>query len=186
MSWSRTIYDEPAYRHQLLESMGSAAYIFDSNPTNKRECDLGITTDESSELLGLNRKLSRCPAETYLPIDNRPMLCRIPDQLGYTPDFIRDEHTKISNPPTSLRGKGVNRFEHLCQNPQTWALNPFHFQRQDKMEARDNHVPIMLTPDDPMNVFPPPSQGLPKEEYVFVPTPSLPVILPNTREELHM
>lgn len=186
MSLSRSAYDEGAYRHELRESMGPAAYIFQSVPTNKYTCDPGAKESENSDLLGLPRKNSRCPGDYYFPSANEKNVCETPAQLGYTPDFIRVEHTKVSNPPSTLRGKGVNRFDHLCENAQNWAISPFHFQAQDNLNARDNHRPVIPKPIDVAQSLPEPAGDLPPEKYTFVPTPTLPVILPFARDELHL
>jgi hypothetical protein len=185
MSLSRSAYDEGAYRHSLRESLGPAEYIFQSAPTNKYACDPAVKEAESSELLGIDRKNSRCPSDYFLPGPDNVGACPTPTQLGYTPDFIRDEHTKVSNPPSTLRGKGVNRFKVLHENPQDKAISPFHFRIQDNLNARDNHRVNIPKPVDAKQSLPIPSGDLPVERYTFIPTPTIPVILPLTKDELN-
>lgn len=186
MSLSRSAYDEGAYRHSLRESMGPADYIFGSVPTNEYTCPAAEKEAENNEILGLPRRSSRCPSEYYFPAPGERNVCKPPGQAAYTPDAIRDEHTKVSNPPSTLRGKGVNRFAPLCENPQNWALSPFHFQEQDNLNARDNHRPSPPRPVDASASLPEPAGDLPAERYTFVPTPTVPAVLPYARDELHL
>lgn len=186
MSLSRSAYDEGAYRHFLRESMGPASYIFGSAPTNEYACRAEVKEHENSDLLGLPRRLSQCPVESYFPSADSRNVCPIPAQVAFTPDAIRDEHTKLSNPPGTLRGKGVNRFQSLCENPQNWALSPFHFRIQDNLNARDNHRTFIRKPVDAAESLPEPAGDLPVERYTFIPTPTLPVVLPFARDELHL
>lgn len=186
MSLSRSAYDEGAYRHVLRESMGPGNYIFGSVPTNEYTCRPEDKEHETNELLGLPRRSSRCPSDYYFPTPEDRNVCRPPGQVAYTPDAIRDEHTKVSNPPSTLRGKGINRFDYLCENPQNWALSPFHFQAQDNLNARDNHRPYIPRPVDARQSLPEPAGDLPVERYTFVPTPTLPTVLPFARDELHL
>ena len=185
MSLSSLSYDKKAYMHKLRESMGPAAYIFESNPTNAYTCDAKDKEETNNDLLGITRKASECPSEQFLPTVHNKNTCPTPPQLGYTPDFVRVEHTKVSNPPSTLRGKGINRFSTLCEDPQDYAINPFHFQIQDSVAARDNHQPIIPKPVDVKTALPIPAGNLPVENYTFVPTPTLPVILPNTKDEIY-
>lgn len=184
MALSRTPYDEGAYRHELRESMGPAAYIFESKPTNEYTCDAGVRELQFSELQGLPRRLSRCPGDGYIPSASEASVCAPPGQMAFTPDFVRDEHTKLSNPPSSLRCKGVNRFAPLCEDPQRWALNPFHFAEQDNLNARDNHRPVVPRAVDAAIALPEPAGDLPPEVFTFMPTPTLPVLLPLAGAEL--
>ena len=64
------------------------------------------------------------------------------------------EDTRLSNPPCTLRGTGINRWEWLCRNPQERVFVPFDFNISDKTLAKDNHRPCVPNPLDQTLVLP--------------------------------
>ena len=113
--------------------------------------------DVDSELLNINRKLSNCSSNEFIPkfdkngeIDNTIESvhfkdCNIPSR----------ENTRLSNPPATLRGTGWNRWEWLCENPQTRSLIPFDYNINNRLVTKDNHRPLVPRPID-QSVFLPP------------------------------
>jgi hypothetical protein len=45
----------------------------------------------------------------------------------------------MSNPPCTLRGTGINRWEWLCTDPQTTALEPYQRCVNYRTIVKDNH-----------------------------------------------
>lgn len=130
--------DDPAYRFQ--------AY-------GPKTCTMSGAVDDSSELLGLNYKKTKCAADEYLPNKYMP----VGQQSGgcaVKPNGTRQciqprEDTRLSNPPSTLRGTGINRWEWLCYDPQENALEEFdRVPVNYRMVAKDNHVPIIEKPLD--------------------------------------
>ena len=71
------------------------------------------------------------------------------------------EDTRLSNPPSTLRGTGVNRFQSLCFNPQEKIFFPGSYQNSTRLIVKDNHracipdLTTMFTPlvtDDGKNI----------------------------------
>jgi hypothetical protein len=124
--------------------------------------------DVDSELLGITRKFSKCPEFKYLPH------CNVSGNGGANPGGYVDEKfnnstikldcellhfgdencfepvedTRLSNPPATLRGTGINRWEWLCRNPQERIHIPFDFNINDRTLAKDNHRPCIPNPLD--------------------------------------
>lgn len=132
--------------------------------------------DIDSELIGLNRNLSNCPDRKFLPnqygsfhcgAQNSKVgpQCRPTDkvcidnsvQLHYKDCGPYTEDTRLSNPPSTNRGVGINRWQWLCQDPQDRVVEPFDFQINTNIVSRDNHRPCIPTPIDQFNVFPIPN-----------------------------
>ena len=79
------------------------------------------------------------------------------------------EDTRLSNPPSTLRGTGWNRWEWLCLNPQERVLEPFDFNIQTTLVARDNHRPSLPRPVDQTLAFPVPTDQAIETNLVKVP-----------------
>jgi hypothetical protein len=69
--------------------------------------------------------------------------------------FLPTEDTRLSNPPNTLRGTGINRFEWLCKNPQENVEAPFDYNINYRLIAKDNHRPQVVKPCDHTNVIHP-------------------------------
>jgi hypothetical protein len=130
--------------------------------------------DIDSEMIGITRKFSKCPEFKYLPQVNlsgnggaNPGGYANPDfnnssiKLDYNLMNFSDnncfepvEDTRLSNPPCTLRGTGINRWEWLCRNPQERVFVPFDFNISDKTLAKDNHRPCVPNPLDQTLVLP--------------------------------
>lgn len=57
------------------------------------------------------------------------------------------EDTRLSNPPSTLKGTGINRFQSLCFNPQEKIFFPGDYQVSTRMVFRDNHRPCIPSLD---------------------------------------
>jgi hypothetical protein len=109
--------------------------------------------DIESELFNLTRPYSKNPKYKYQPkcvnkncigIINGCDECQ--SKLHNFPDCkIRHEHTLISNPKSTLKETGINRFQPLCLNPQDpsrWK-HPGEIGINYRLVVKDNHVPCI-------------------------------------------
>ena len=127
----RNIPDDPTLRYQ--------AY-------GPNSCTMNKAIDDSSELLGLNYKLSKCNTDAYQPNSYQSTGCTLQGSNGRQCMAPRED-TRLSNPANTLRGTGINRWEWLCFDPQEHALEEFdRVPVNYRMVAKDNHVPILDTP----------------------------------------
>ena len=158
MSYNRLDDDKVAYEQRLKQSMGVAGYIFDMPQINCNACfpsEIGRQVgtaqavlpkqqliDLDSDLMGLNQRALRY-VET--PIDVATMMqnsvpvadCR----------SIDNQHSRLSNPPSTLRCQGINRWEMLPVDPQANVELPFQWNIDNRLLAKDafktvNPVPI--------------------------------------------
>ena len=53
------------------------------------------------------------------------------------------EDTRLSNPPATLRGTGINRFQPLGLNPQAKIFFPGEYHTSTRLVFRDNHRPCI-------------------------------------------
>jgi hypothetical protein len=143
--------------------------------------------DVESELLNLNKASSSCPSNHYIPNCN-PNDCSdqgTPCGAGVTESctdsknplrnswnrpgdnnlvnfpncFFPTDDTRLSNPPTTLRGTGWNRFDFLCKNPQAQVTFPGQYLTSTRTVFKDNHRPSVVQPNvndmNPNGVLPP-------------------------------
>ena len=165
---TRMKYDKSSYQEQLERSIFPGVYKLitphnDCDDCNQyapndphiryqnyghHTCSMKKAVDDSSELYGLNYKNSKCNSDAYAP--NSYI------STGCVPKIIDDvrkcstptESCRLSNPPCTLKETGINRFDPLCWDPQTKALETFdRIGVNYRMVAKDNHVPLIETPD---------------------------------------
>ncbi|KAG2424909.1 hypothetical protein HXX76_014067 [Chlamydomonas incerta] len=110
-------------------------------------CDFPAIVDMSTELRGTARKYSKCAA--YYKLE-KP--CS-PAPLTMCGSEVTSEDTRMSNPPCTLRGQGVNRWEWLPRDPQATALLPFSTNVSNRLLAKDNHRPCLAEPIDQEKTF---------------------------------
>lgn len=197
MSFNRLNYDTCEYKQNLAESIGPGDYMINKPNISCEPCypfppsirlqhtgasvDMNqYMIDTDSELLGLTRKASKCPAKKYLPKciycktnagepcgqgvaascksckDELKRGSRCPDNnLTHWKDCgIPAEETRTSNPPCNLRGTGWNRWEWLCLNPQAKVETPFDWNISNRIVVKDNHRPCVPTPISPAPSLP--------------------------------
>lgn len=76
------------------------------------------------------------------------------------------EDTRLSNPPSTLRGTGINRFNPLCFDPQDQIFFPGDYQVSSRLVFRDNHRPCIPSLDVISRPPLPPAKPLPCPETV--------------------
>lgn len=170
MSFSRLNYDDCSYMHALKESVTPGEYMVS---TPRVDCNAGCyfpssdiligssgasiceknLIDVDSELMGITRKATNCPTSKYLPSATPFCEARAPKECME----LTAEPTRISNGPCTLRGipNGFNRWEWLCQNPQSRALVPFDYNISNRIVVKDNHRPCVPNPMDQSSSLPP-------------------------------
>jgi hypothetical protein len=180
MSLTSLGYDACNYRQTLRETMGPGMYFLGTPLPLRDACDgpEGRRTDAGSELLGLPRRESRCSVDKYGGSGSGGLHCEPPAPLAVRDRHVASEGTRVSNPPSTLRGNGVNRWTPLCEQPQDHAIEPFsHVPYNDKRGAKDRHAPCDISPLDAGGILPPPgSSHAPRLEPLeaFPPVPMLP------------
>lgn len=166
MSWSRPRYDDCTYKYRLAETISPGEYMTQT-PYSCDNCAYyapgvnlngkGVSICEEdlinvdSELIGITRKYSQCPADKYLPGDDS--FCK-KNNFQECTDLV-PEPTLISNPKCTNKEITVNRWEWLCQDPQRNALMPFDYLINNSLIVKDNHRPHLERPLDQSVALPP-------------------------------
>jgi hypothetical protein len=111
--------------------------------------------DDSSELLGLNYKNTKCNDQEYTPGKYVKTGCDINGNTEPRECMVPREDTRLSNPPCTLKETGINRWEWMCYDPQDKAIEDFdRIPVNYRMVAKDNHVPCIEKPLDQSVFFP--------------------------------
>tara|TARA_B110000285_G_C14961246_1_gene531801 strand:+ start:377 stop:1003 length:627 start_codon:yes stop_codon:yes gene_type:complete len=179
MSFNNLKYDTCSYKQVLSESIGACEYQLGTPFISCEDCfsndpqlilqKNGVSVaknvpqiDIDSDLMNITRKLTSCSSKEFIPkfnakgeIDNTIETkhfgnCNIPTR----------ENTRLSNPASTLRGTGWNRWEWLCENPQKRSIVPFDLNINDRLVVKDNHRPLVPKPID-QSVFLPPQNNEP-------------------------
>ena len=179
MSFNRLDYDTCSYKQELSESVAPGEYRLSSPFISCRDCftkdpqlimqraggsvakNLPMI-DVDSELLNLNRKLSNCSSNDFIPNFNKKgVIDNSIEQVNFGDCKIPTiENTRLSNPSCNLRGTGWNRWEWLCNDPQERVLTPFDNNISSRIVIKDNHRPKIPKPID-QNIFLPPKNDTP-------------------------
>jgi hypothetical protein len=119
---------------------------FAPNPTIRQQKwgaahDMSSTkTDVESDLLNLGRPSARTQCGQFNPLTDRRTLTAMPE-AEFPQTFAR-----LFDPPCTLRGSGVNRWEWLCQNPQENVMMPFSWNTDTRHAAKDRYRPDIALP----------------------------------------
>ena len=180
--WSRTKYDAGSIGVDTRQSTLPLQYQLDPNYAERcNQCrplgsgwiaKQGVSynanhplIDTESELFNLNRILTRDPNYQYIPhyseCENNSDTsmtknCNHQSQLSHFPscDF-HFEYTRITNPTSTLRETGINRFNPIYLNPQDrsrWE-HPGETGINYRIIAKDNHIPCIPIPLDPTSAL---------------------------------
>ena len=188
-NWSRTKYDRGSLELDTRQSTSPLEYSLDPNYAERcNQCrppgpgwigKQGVSydttaplVDTESELMNLNRVLTRDPNYKYIPYcpqcggcpEGYPCgggvlkgceTCQ-PKLFHFPSCDLKFEYTRISNPISTLKETGVNRFQPICLNPQDrsrWE-HPGETGINYRMVVKDNHVPCIPYPVDPSPAMP--------------------------------
>lgn len=157
MSLTSLGYDPCEYRQSLKETMGPGMYFLGTPLPLRDGCDgpSARRVDAGSELLGLPRREGRCTINKYLGAGPGENHCPLPAPLAQRDRHMAAEDTRVSNPPSTMRGGGINRWTPLCEEPQEHALEPFQMPANDRRAAKDAHVGCEVSPMSPAGILPP-------------------------------
>lgn len=173
---NRLRFDDDAYVHRLAETVGPGQY----QTATPRICDgcvpyaPGVNldrqagsvtrtsatrlTDIDSDLRGITRRASDCPARQYLGPgkENGADAAPYPHAECAYPHGLTPEPTLLSNPKCTGRETTINRWEWLCADPQGTALASFDHMVSNRIVVKDNHRPCIERPLDQSAALPPP------------------------------
>lgn len=174
MSFNNLKYDTCSYKQVLSESVGPGEYQLNMPFVACDDCfskdpqlilqRSGVSVaknipmiDVDSELMNINRKLTNCSSDEFIPkFDENGEIDNSVENTHFKDCSIPlIENTRLSNPASTLRGTGWNRWEWLCENPQSRSLVPFDFNINNRLITKDNHRPLVNTPMDQSGLFPP-------------------------------
>jgi hypothetical protein len=165
---TRMRYDTGSYQEQLQRSLYPGNYRINTPYNDCTECNQYIpndptlryqqygpntctmkkAVDDSSELYGLNYKNSKCNQDAYAPNKYISTGCVLKSNDDIRKCSTPTESTRLSNPPCTLKETGINRFDPLCWDPQSKALETFdRIGINYRMVAKDNHVPLIEQQD---------------------------------------
>jgi hypothetical protein len=156
MAFSGAAYDDCNYRQSLSESEAPGRYAL-MRPRFEEPCTHSRRADASSELMGLPRALGRCDENRFVPgADSYDLHCKPPVQLSAPSPVMLVEDTRVSNPPWTLRGTGINRWTPLCEDPQArHQVEPFRVPSDERRLAKDGHKACRTQPMDASSILPP-------------------------------
>jgi len=159
--FTRNKYDVQDYNRDLYQTIGPGHFktnlpindcdgCLNPNPTHNASYGNSIfknnLMDVDSELMGLNVKNTKCPENKFNPEKaNEEFKNSNKTNYGDCDNFM-GEHTRLSNPPCTLRGTGWNRWEWLCQNPQDKSIVPFNIELNTTIMTKDDHRACIPTP----------------------------------------
>ena len=177
MAHNRLRDDVDEYRQALLQGTGPSRYVL-NKPMDVRRAGARVTADPrvstqglpvslcgmplvdvDSELLGITRRYAKCDAAKYDPRRDKLKCDAMPSRDDGAASELDSEDCRLSNPPCTLRGTGINRFEWLCRDPQERALVPFGIPSEDRRVAKDNHRPLIENPIHDRSLPPEPATG---------------------------
>lgn len=159
-SWTRSKNDKEVMNADLKQSTAPIQYQLD--PCYSERCHPCLATengwigkqgvsydpsrpviDVESELRNLGRPLNRDTSTSYQPQclgSNK----KCQQALYHFPICqIKNEHTRLSNPVSTLKETGVNRFQPLCLNPQDperWE-HPGEIGINTRLYVKDTYIP---------------------------------------------
>ena len=168
--------DPCSYSEKLARSVGPGMYMLNA-PSNDMDecgrdipddpsvrwqafgpnfCSAGKSVDVGSELRGLNYKSTKCATDMFdpskpLPTNIQQGMCQATGTQGVRKCSAPQESTRISNPPTTLKDTGINRWEWLCYDPQSNAIANFANLVSNRILVKDNFVPCIPTPTEQTN-----------------------------------
>jgi hypothetical protein len=174
MSFNRLDYDSCTYKQELSESIAPGEYQLSTPCISNEDCfsrDPQIIIQRSgnsvaknipmidvdSELININRKLSNCSNDSFIPKFNKDgEIDNSIDLKDFKNCNMRPtENTRLSNPSCNLRGTGWNRWEWLCNDPQSKVELPFENNISNRLVFKDNHRPVLPNLLDQSNILPP-------------------------------
>jgi len=170
-AWNRRMYDECKTTDDMRVTTGPGRYQLDAPPQYCNACfapeptihqqrwgaSLNATylkTDVESDLMNINRPTTKNTCNQYNPEKDKinkggntlPQECSFPQT-----------HSRLVDPPCTLRSSGWNRWEWLCENPQEVAMMPFDHMITTRLQQKDQFRPYIPTPINSSTLLPAPN-----------------------------
>ena len=186
-AWTRRLYDGCKTSDDLRLTTGPGRYALDEPPQACNACfapeptvhmqrwgaplnSRYIKTDVESDLWNINRPTTKSVCNQYNPTANKfngtataqAKECEFPQT-----------HSRLVDPPCTLRSSGWNRFEWLCQNPQEGIMLPFDNLVTTRLAAKDSFRPCIPKPINSAAVLPVPMPRAPAMNYASLDTGAL-------------
>lgn len=117
---------------------GNAAFVPDVTTINQKwgasHIMTSTKTDTESDLKNLGRPTVRTVCGQYQPEQGASMAAR----LTVMPEAsFPQTASHLVDPPCTLRGTGINRWEYLCENPQENVMVPFEYLVDSRHASKD-------------------------------------------------
>jgi len=113
-----------------------------------------MKTDVESDLFNIDRPTTKEVCDQYNPSNN---VMNKSDLKPVKEQSFPQTHTRLSDPPCTLRSSGWNRWEYLCQNPQEKAMMPFDWEISTRLQQKDGFRPCIPTPSGFSEILPAPT-----------------------------
>lgn len=113
-----------------------------------------IKTDVESDLLNINRPTTKTVCNQYNPVTNKINSAKPVESKECS---FPQTHSRLVDPPCTLRSSGWNRWEWLCQNPQEAVMIPFDNLVTTRLASKDSYRPCIPKPIRSDVVLPAPS-----------------------------
>ena len=159
-AWNRRLYDGCKTSDDLRVSTGPGRYQLDAppqycnaayapEPTIRQQAwpaAMNATytkTDVESDLLNINRPTTKVACNQYDPQKSKI------NKGGSVPAkeaSFPQTHSRLVDPPCTLRSSGWNRWEWLCENPQESVMVPFDNLVTTRLAAKDQFRPCLPKP----------------------------------------
>jgi hypothetical protein len=169
-AWNRRLYDTCKMTDDLRLTTGPGRYQLDAPPQycnatfapepTIRQQRWGaaqnsqyVKTDVESDLLNINRPGSKVACNQYNPTTSS--VNKAPT-VPVKEEAFPQTHSRLVDPPCTLRSSGWNRWEWLCQNPQEGVMMPFDNMVTTRLQQKDQFRPCIPKPIQMEAVLPAP------------------------------
>jgi hypothetical protein len=169
-AWNRRLYDTCKTTDDLRVTTGPGRYQLDAPPQycnatfapeptihqqrwGASQNSQYVKTDVESDLFNINRPSSKVACNQYNPATNRinQSATTVPKEEAFP-----QTHSRLVDPPCTLRSSGWNRWEWLCQNPQEGIMLPFDNMVTTRLQQKDQFRPCIPKPIQSDAILPAP------------------------------
>ena len=197
-AWNRRLYDSCKSTDDLRVTTGPGRYQLDAPPQACNACFAPeptirmqawgasmngsfAKTDVESDLFNINRPTTRTMCNQYDPAKDKI------NKGGVVPAkecSFPQTHSRLVDPPCTLRGTGWNRWQWLCDNPQEGIMLPFDNFVTTRLAAKDQFRPCIPKPIDSAAVLPAPASFSKATPYEGLATDALSEVKAATERAL--
>lgn len=170
-AWNRRLYDGCKTSDDLRMTTGPGRYQLNAPP---QYCNATFVPEPTIRQqhwgASLNAQYTKTDVESDLLNINRPTTKSVCNQFNPTTDKIKNGgltkpkersfpqvHSRLVDPPCTLRSSGWNRWEWLCENPQESVMIPFDNMVTSRLQQKDQFRPCIPKPIDSEAVLPAPA-----------------------------